>query len=139
MKCLIISFEKNEVLHEFFRQKWSALLFLQKKGGDSLFLHKKISFFVWRNNAALDFALKKYWGTSFFSQEIMRHLIPWGTNEVHQFFWSNNEASVSWFLQIKTTCLIISSDKNEAPHYFFRKKWSTSLFLQKKMRHLIIS
>jgi hypothetical protein len=62
----------------------------------------------------------------------MRHLIPWGTNEVHQFFWSNNEASVSWFLQIKTTCLIISSDKNEAPHYFFRKKWSTSLFLQKK-------
>jgi hypothetical protein len=35
--------------------------------------------------------------------------------------------------------LIISSEKNEVPHYFFRKTCSTSLFLQKKMRRLIIS
>ena len=27
---------------------------------------------------------------------------------------------------------ITSSDEKEAPHYFFRKKWSSSLFLQEK-------
>jgi hypothetical protein len=33
--------------------------------------------------------------------------------------------------------LIISSEKNEAPHYFFRKKWGTSLFLKKnEMPHV---
>jgi hypothetical protein len=29
--------------------------------------------------------------------------------------------------------------QNEVPQYFFRKKWGASLFLQKKMKHLIIS
>jgi len=30
-------------------------------------------------------------------------------------------------------CLIISSEKCVAPHYFFRKKWGASLFLKKKI------
>ena len=66
------------------------------------------------------------------------------------FFWRNNEALDFFIAEIrlaglwgnKTKCLIISSEKNEvphyflkkneAPHYFFRKKWGSSLFLQKK-------
>jgi hypothetical protein len=41
--------------------------------------------------------------------------------------------------QKKIKPVIISSEKSEAPQYFFRKKSSASLSLQNKMKHLIIS
>jgi hypothetical protein len=36
-------------------------------------------------------------------------------------------------------CLVISSENNEMPHYFFREKRGASLFLQKKKKRLSIS
>ena len=74
--------------------------FFRHKCVASLFLQKKINIF---------------------SEEIMRRLI---------FFWRNNEALDFFIAEIrlaglwgnKTKCLIISSEKNEVPHYFFKKK-----------------
>jgi hypothetical protein len=40
--------------------------------------------------------------------------------------------------ETKTKCLIISSEKNEAPHYFLRTKWSASFFSEEKRMHFIL-
>ena len=40
--------------------------------------------------------------------------------------------SASSFLQKQMNCLIICTEENEGPHYFFRKNWSAALFLQNK-------
>ena len=95
----------------FRQKKWSASLFLQKKMRRLIIYWEKMLIFFWRNNEALHYL----------SEEIMRGLI---------FFWRNNEALDFFIAEIrlaglwgnKTKCLIISSEKNEVPHYFFKKK-----------------
>ena len=92
IRCLIISWEKNEVPQYFFSTKSSAALFLQTKKLIFLWRNNESPHFFWRNNKALHFCLKNSWSTSFFSKEIMRHFIFFSRNneELH-FFWRNNE------------------------------------------------
>jgi len=86
-----------------------------------------------RENEVLQlFFLKRGWGTwffseeiticLFFSEEIMRHLI---------FFWINNEV-LGLVTSIILWMMLCLQWKNKVPHYFFRKKWSAYLLLQKK-------
>ena len=123
--------------HYFFKQKWSASLW-----GASFFSEEILRHFIflWRNNQAL----------LFFSEEIMRRLKifwrkKWGASLFLQkknfiFFCRTNEVLglvtarnlLMLFLQWKNQASIISSEKNQAPHYFFRKKSRASLFLQIK-------
>ena len=77
----------------------------------------------------LFFYLNNYWGISFFSEETMRHFIffqkrLWGDLAQHII-----NAQQMFFLQ----------QKNQAAHYFFRKKSRASLFLQENIEHIIIS
>ena len=100
---ILIFFWRNNDGLDFFSENQEALMlsFLSKPGViissgkqsmTSLFLQKKISIFFWRNNDVLDFYLKKYWGTLFFFEEIMMHLIFfWRNDELLHFFWRNNE------------------------------------------------
>jgi hypothetical protein len=57
--------------------------------------------------------------TYFTHKQITFHLNPFHPANVMP---AINNASASLFLQKKMRHLIISSEKNEVPHYFFRKK-----------------
>ena len=142
-KRLIISPEKNDAPHYFFRKKWGASSRLQKKikpaitssekkWSTSLFLQKKTKclFISSENMKRLIISsekkhfLKKYWGTWLLPEEIMRHL---------NFVLENNEALHFSYVEIMRwlgLLLQITSAVNKS---------STSLFLQKKIKHLTIS
>ena len=81
--------------------------FFRKKWGTSLFLQKK-------------------WSASSFLQKKMRHLFLQKKMKFHII----STEKMRHIIISKKKLLIISSEKNEMPHYFFRKKWSASSFLQ---------
>jgi len=118
MRCFIISSEKNEAPHYFFRKKWSTLLFLQKKWSSPLFLQKNKSAFV--------------------SKELVRSLIFFKrTHEAFLFFlkkWSGTQSC-----EFNNPTNAISAMKRSGTSLFLEKKRSASLSLQKKMKFLIIS
>ena len=150
---LIISSEKNEVPHFFFRKQWSTSLFLQKINTHLIISSEKNQAPQYFFSASLLISSEKYevsqyffrktWGASaflqkkisIFSEEIMRGFI---------FFWRNNEALglvtsiillmlfLQWKNQVpnkKMKHLIIPWEKNKVHHYFFRK--NGHLFLKK--------
>ena len=119
--------KKNKAPHYFFRKNGAPPYFFRKKSSTKLFLQKKMFFF------------RKKETPHFYSEEIVRCFI---------FFWRNFEAP--HFCLWRT---------NEAPHVFLKKAWGTwacclniladvisavtkssaSVFLQKKIKRLIIS
>jgi hypothetical protein len=129
-----------------------------KKSSTSLFLQKKMKCLIISSNKnevlhyeVLHFFLKKYWGTSFFyegiirrfcffSEEIMRRLKifwrkKWGASLFLQkkkfmFFCRTNE--VLRLVTPRNLLMLFLQWKKSSIHYFFRKNSSTSLFLQKK-------
>ena len=88
MKCLIISSEKNEAPHYFFRKKL---------------------IFIWRNNDAFHFFLKRWWGP--LAQHLNKHL--------------------NVFSSVKKSSAPLILKKKWVASWFIQKKKSTSLFLQK--------
>ena len=100
---------------------WLPALLWKTKTLASLFLQKKILIFFWRNNDALDFFSKK-------------------DNEALHFFWGNkatrklfsSASLVSVFLMREIKHLIISLEKNEVLHYFFRASPGHHYFFRKK-------
>jgi hypothetical protein len=88
IKHLIISSSTNEVLHYFFRKKWSTSLFLQKKMKHLIISSEKNEaphYFFRKTNQRLflknywgaSFFQKNSWGVSFFSEEMIRHSVLW--------------------------------------------------------------
>ena len=75
-------FWKNQAPHYFFRKKWIAFSFVQKKIKHIIISSKK-------NEASHYFLIKN---ADFFSEEIMRHLIVSEKKEALHCFWRNNEA-----------------------------------------------
>ena len=133
---------------------------------------RKNSCFFWRNNDVLDFFTAEITSLGLLRQQaqaphyFLRCLLISSEMKEAPHYFFRKKWGTSLFLQKKMKCLIISSEKNEAsissekneiphhfykkneahhyfkkkaPHYFFRKKWDASLFLQKKMKCLIIS
>jgi hypothetical protein len=101
-----------------------------------------------RKNEAFHYFLRTEWSASFVSEEKRMHFILEDIKTCLGRLPHNHANTICAVKKIKH--LMISSEKNEAPHYFFRKKtkliiissekkWSASLFLQTKMRCLIIS
>ena len=97
IKCLIISSVK----------KSSASVCFQQIGGVSILLQKKMRRLIISSEKNQHFFLKKYWGTCFFSDEIMRHLIFfWRNSEVLDFFIA--EVTLAGLWGNKPKCLITS-------------------------------
>jgi hypothetical protein len=88
MKCLIISSEKNEAPHYFFRKKL---------------------IFIWRNNDAFHFFLKRWWGP--LAQHLNKHLNVFSSVKKSSApLILKKKWVASWFIQ-----------KKRAHHYFYRR------------------
>ena len=109
--------------------------------------------FFWRNNVALDFFTAEITLAGLLRSQAQAPPYFFRKNEVPLPLFLKEQRCVSLFLQKKMRHLIISSGRNneapevftapiallvgllwsqaQAPKHFFRKKWSTSLFLHK--------
>ena len=116
MRRLILCWRNSEVLPLFWWNNKEVrglvtstilliMLFLQKK-------NQVPDYFFRKKSSALWFPNKNFSTLSFYRNK-----------------WS---APSLLFFQIKIKCLIISSEKNHAPHYCFWKESRASLFFQKK-------
>ena len=101
MRCLIFFWRKNEALWLVTSGVILLMLFLQ-----------------WKHPAPHSF-FRKY--------EVLHYFFK--KNKVSHYFF-RKKWSASWFLQQKMRCLIITWEKNEAPHYSFKKN-HLDFFLKK--------
>ena len=131
MTCFTVFWRDNEVLPSFLLKSWGTwacyidnpakVISAVKKSSTSLFsdccvTNNEAPHFFLRNNEPLHFFLKKSRGT-------------WACN-------LNTPANVSSAAK-KIKHLVISSEKNEVPHYLFKNK--SCFFSEELMRRLIFS
>jgi hypothetical protein len=125
MKCCIISSETNQAHHYFFIKK-SIFFWRIKQALQPCFLRKpgllisseknQVPCHFFRNESRVSLFLQTKLRTSLFLQKKISKNWGGALALLHQKAWYH-----PYFLRKKIKCLIISSEKNESPHHFFRK------------------
>ena len=134
----------NKALHFFPKKTWGAWFFHCRNNISRIVLEvtsPSASFLLQKKNEAPQYSCKK--NVDYFWRNNAAPHCFWRINEAGHFFYSRNNVSriievpspsASLFVQKKMKRLIIS-EKNEAPHYFFRKK--SVFFSEEIMKSLI--